>query len=113
MASGEGGEVRIVAYEPERVELEVHLDAPAYLVLTDAYYPGWTAEVNGQPVDIVRADLYFRAVALEAGEQRVTFRFQPASARLGLAVSAVSWLAWLVAVAIIASRTGQKTANAL
>ncbi|MFN2226015.1 MAG: hypothetical protein ACK2UY_06900, partial [Anaerolineae bacterium] len=59
--------VRILAYEAEEVRIEADLEAPGYLVLTDTYYPGWQAEVDGRPASIQRADVYFRAVALEAG----------------------------------------------
>ncbi len=107
-AEGERATVEIVAYEPERVQLEARLDAPGYLVLTDAYYPGWTAEVDGQPAPIRRADLYFRAVALEAGEHQVTFRYRPASVRLGLGVGLAAWLVWGLALAVALRRIGRK-----
>lgn len=89
--------VQITRYEPEWVELQVELDTPGYLVLTDTYYPGWTADVDGHPVPIQRANLYFRALALEPGSHRVTFHFEPHQVRLGLGVSLASWLAWSLA----------------
>ncbi|MCX7854433.1 MAG: YfhO family protein [Anaerolineae bacterium] len=79
--------VRITAYEPERVEIEVELTAPGYLVLTDADYPGWRAWVDGEEVPIVTADLLFRAIYLDPGRHRVEFRFQPRSLWLGGALS--------------------------
>jgi uncharacterized membrane protein YfhO len=79
------------------VVVEAALDHPGYLVLTDAHYPGWQATVDGERVPICRADLLFRAVALEPGEHRVVFTFQPPVQRLGAAVSAMG-LAVLVIV---------------
>jgi len=79
--------VRITAYEPERVEIDVELTAPGYLVLTDAHYPGWRAWVDGKEVPIAMADRLFRAVYLEAGRHRVEFRFRPRSLRLGTMMS--------------------------
>ncbi|MCC6892885.1 MAG: YfhO family protein [Anaerolineae bacterium] len=67
----------IVSYTPERVEVQVTSSAPAYLVLTDAYYPGWVATVNGETAPILRADLMFRAVAVEAGSSTVVFEYRP------------------------------------
>ncbi|MCS7178433.1 MAG: YfhO family protein [Anaerolineae bacterium] len=87
-ARPEGPEsVRIAAYEPERVEVEVEVAAPGYLVLTDAHYPGWRAWVDGREVPIATADLLFRAIYLTPGRHRVEFRFQPRSVWLGAAIS--------------------------
>ena len=108
-AEGQGATVEIIAHGPEQVQLKATLDAPGYLVLTDAEYPGWEAEVDGsQPVPIQRADLYFRAVALDAGEHQVTFRFRPLSVRIGMGIGLVSWLVWGLAAAIAARRFGRK-----
>ncbi len=82
-------EVRLVSYEPERVTIEAHLGEPGYLVLTDAYYPGWNATIDGQPAEILRADYYFRAVLLPEGEHRLEFVYDPPSFRLGVALSGV------------------------
>ena len=84
---------RIVSHEPERVEIEAGADRAAWLVLTDTFYPGWIAEVDGARRPILRANGLYRAVRVEAGDQTVVFRYQPASLRLGLAVSCVSVLA--------------------
>ena len=83
---------------PERVEIEVDAEAAGYLVLTDAWYPGWEATVDGEPATIHRADLLFRAVAVDAGSHRIVFTFRPASVRIGAGVS----LAGLAALAVIA-----------
>jgi hypothetical protein len=105
--------VEIVAYEPERVELAVSSSSPGYLVLTDSYYPGWTAEVDGVRVTIERANLYFRAVLLGEGDHDVVFRYQPASARLGLAISLFAWLAWALAFAVVTIRIGRKSPSSV
>lgn len=77
----------LIIYEPERVVVETDLPHAAYLVLTDAYYPGWTAMIDGEPVTIERADVAFRAVRVPAGAQRVEFRFEPQSFSIGAAIS--------------------------
>jgi hypothetical protein len=63
--------VHVTHYAPEQVEVAVEADAPGYLVLTDAWYPGWEASIDGEPAVIQRADLLFRAVAVNAGSHRV------------------------------------------
>lgn len=89
----------ITTYSPNRVEVSTHADADGLLLLTDTYYPGWKAEVDGIPADIYRADYAFRAVAVPSGEHRVVFRYMPLSFVLGAsatAVSALGLLWWLV-----------------
>jgi hypothetical protein len=73
--------------EAERVVAEVTSDATGLLVLTDLYYPGWTVAVDGHRAELLRADGYFRAVAVPAGVHRVVFRFRPVSFYAGAAVS--------------------------
>jgi len=91
--------VAIAAYEPERVVLDVVAGSDGYLVLTDTYYPGWEAEVDGQPVPILRANLSSRAVALAAGRHQVMFRYRPRTFYTGTAISAVTLL--LIAIALL------------
>jgi uncharacterized membrane protein YfhO len=85
--------VQVVAYEPERVEVVVRVEAPGYLVLSDAHYPGWRAWVDGQETAVLTADLLFRAVRLEPGWHRVVFAFEPRIVRIGMAISAVGMAA--------------------
>ncbi|MFX1555522.1 MAG: YfhO family protein, partial [Promethearchaeota archaeon] len=80
-------EVSVLTYEPEGVLVDASLDSPGYLVLTDTYYPGWRARVDGQDAEVLRADYYFRAVYLPEGEHVVQFIYDPASFKVGLAVS--------------------------
>jgi len=101
--------VRITAYEPGRVVVEVAMDDPAYLLLTDAHYPGWEATVDGERVPICRADLLFRAVALEPGHHRVIFTFRPMLQWIGTAVTLVGLVSLLIiwrAHRIVQSKAG-------
>jgi hypothetical protein len=86
----------VTTYRPERVVIEAELNRPGYLVLTDAHYPGWQAAVDGERAPIYRADLLFRAVALEPGEHRVIFTFRPTLQRLGVAVSILGLVVFAV-----------------
>jgi hypothetical protein len=77
----------IVSYSPEQVVIDVAAASDGYLVLADAYYPGWVVAVDGQPAKIERADILFRAVKVSAGQHRVEFRYQPQSFSIGAAIS--------------------------
>lgn len=78
------------ADEPGRVVVAATTDAPAYLVLTDTWFPGWRARVDGRDARLLRADHAFRAVFLPAGDHTVEFTFRPRGLGAGLAVSLVA-----------------------
>jgi hypothetical protein len=87
--AGEGhATAEIVQYAPEEIVVDARSDAPGYLLLTDTFYPGWRASVDGGPAEILRADVAFRALRLEPGAHRVEFRYQPALLRWGGWISA-------------------------
>lgn len=87
-----GNTTSVTSYQPERVEIAVNTDQGGYLLLTDAYYPGWTATVNGQPVPVQRADAMFRAVRIPQGKSTVVFEYRPAWLPLILVIGAAVWL---------------------
>ncbi|HZK66255.1 MAG TPA: YfhO family protein, partial [Chloroflexota bacterium] len=76
---------------PTEIVVATHSDAPGFLVLRDSYYPGWRAQVDGVETQVHRADLAFRAVALPQGTHSVRFFYDPASLKVGLIVSVLSW----------------------
>jgi Bacterial membrane protein YfhO len=86
-ASGALGEASIMQYEPERVIVETNSPGQAWLVLADAWYPGWRAQVDGRPADLMRADMLFRAVPVPAGRHWVEIIYDPASFRTGVVIS--------------------------
>jgi len=101
------GSARVTHYVPERIEIEVDAEAPAYLILTDAWYPGWEAMVDGEPVLIYRADVLFRAVAVDAGHHRVVFTFRPVSLRMGAGVSLAGLVVLIVVAALALSKANR------
>ena len=70
--------------------IDLRADAPGggFLVLTDPYYPGWKAYVNGVETPILRADYLFRAIALPPGSHEIRFIFVPSSLQRGTILSA-------------------------
>lgn len=92
------GAVKFQEYSPNKVVLKTHTNKPGYLVLTETYYPGWQAEVDGAPASILRANYCFRAVHLNAGDHQITFSFRPNSLKLGAAISSISMLLCLISI---------------
>lgn len=89
---GGRGSVRFVRYEPNVVELEVDADAPAILVLTDNFFPGWRVFVDGEPKPLLRSHFTFKAVLVPSGRSRVRFEYVPRAALLGAASAALALL---------------------
>jgi hypothetical protein len=86
------GSVQYVERLPHRLVLEVDTDVDGILVLSEIYYPGWHATIDGQPSPILRADSILRAVEVPAGQHMVEMTFRPFSVKLGLGVSAATLL---------------------
>jgi hypothetical protein len=93
-----GSSVRIVWRRADAVGIEAELSRPGRVVLLDAYDGGWRARVDGQPAEIVRANVVFHAVAVPAGRHLVTFRYRPPAVVPALAVSALTLAACLVLI---------------
>ncbi len=83
-------------YTPRRVRGRVHCSVPGVVLLSDTFYPGWYATVDGAPARIYRADYVMRAVFVPAGDHVIEFRYVPLSFQLGAAISVVTVAAWAV-----------------
>jgi hypothetical protein len=86
-------------FTPTRVSVSVRADAPSFLMLTDAYYPGWTAAVNGTPTEVRRADVMFRAVPIPDGESEVVFEYRPVWLPSTFIIGGLGWLLAALAIA--------------
>ena len=81
-----------MSYGDERAVIESRARRPSLLVLTDVWYPGWKATVDGKPATIERVDYLMRGVKVPPGTHRVEMRYEPASWRAGWIISLVSLL---------------------
>jgi hypothetical protein len=83
-----GASVAAEAATPRRTAWRVRTTRAAWLVSTDAYYPGWQVQVDGSPAALWRANLAFRAVRVPAGEHLIVFCYDPPSVRAGFILGA-------------------------
>jgi hypothetical protein len=95
-----GGAVQLVSMESGSYALQVECPVAALLVLTEAWYPGWTVQVDGAPGDLLRADHLIQAVQLPAGKHQVRFFYRPRFLGLGFTLAAAAALAPLILLAI-------------
>jgi hypothetical protein len=71
------GTARIMRYANTEIDVEVDAPGGGFLVVNDAWHPWWRAEVDGQPTDILKANVLFRAVQIAPGLHQVHFEFEP------------------------------------
>ncbi len=89
--------VNITADQETKINIDVVSANSSYLVLTDSYYPGWHATVDGKETKILKANYAFKAIAISPGNHKVEFYFQPKSYYVGRIIT----LAALTSLAVV------------
>lgn len=85
-------EARVTGYGPNEIDVTAIATQEGYLVVSEVYYPGWTARLDGIPAQVYRADALFRAIYLPPGQHQVSLVYDPVSFKLGMAISALTFL---------------------
>jgi hypothetical protein len=91
--SGATGRVLSVAERPGRIEIGVETDRPTAVVVRDTWCRGWTALVNGQPAEVLRANRLHRAVAVPQGRSTVLLEYRPPGLTTGVILSGLALIA--------------------
>lgn len=106
----EPGTARVVHHGNSQVVIKTESAQDGILVLSDAWFPGWQASIDGAITDIFPAYYAFRGVYLPAGQHEVVFEYNPLSFKIGLWISCLSLMgsAFLV---ILLLRTKRKNAG--
>jgi len=81
--------LEIVSEGPNDVTIRLRVDSDGWLILSDTWYPGWQATIDGVSTRIYRANYLFRAVRVTPGEHQVRFEYQPLSFWTGAFISIV------------------------
>ena len=71
--------VSITAYEPNQLKYDVNSGKGGVIVFSEIYYPGWTATVDGEPVELGRVNYILRAINVKPGKHEVVLSFFPKS----------------------------------
>ncbi len=89
--AGGTGQVTWELDEPDERRLRVTTTGPALLVVSENWFPGWVAEVDGVPAEVRRANLTLQAVEIPAaGDHTVTLRYTAPTVRSALRLSIVA-----------------------
>ncbi len=97
-------QVSVTKYEPQRIELVTRNAQPGFLVLSEIYYRGWEAWIDGQRVPVERVNHVLRGVSVAPGSHRIEFVFRSPGFRNGIRYSLLSLLVLLTGAVI--SQTG-------
>ena len=94
--SGPPGQVRVLRYEGERIDLEAAVGINSLLVLGEKYYKGWRATVNGKQAEIFPVNHVLRGVYLTPGTHKVEFVFDPMPFKVGKYLTLLSFTLFAV-----------------
>lgn len=97
-------EAKVTRYEPNRIELQTRNPHEGFLVLSEIYYRGWEAWIDGKRVPVEKVNYVLRGLFVPAGEHRIEFIYRAHSFRNGAAWSLFGLL--LLFVAAGANRSG-------
>ncbi len=90
-------------YKANELTYSSSSSATQLAIFSEIYYPkGWNAYINGEKLDIIRANYILRAAVIPAGNNKIVFRFDPSSYRIGNTVSLVGSLL-LIAFLLVAA----------
>lgn len=98
----------VTLYTPERIAIRARSASGGYLILTDSYYPGWQASVNGADTPIYRANIQFRAVRIPAGDSEVLLTYRPAWLPGAPIAGLLAWLGLAVGTMALWRYTGRR-----
>lgn len=77
LAQHGSGWIKVLKETPAETRLEVETAAPGWLVRSTRFDADWKATVDGQPVDLLRADFLFQALRVSSGKHVLEFRYCP------------------------------------
>lgn len=92
--------VKLESYAPNHLEYAVGSKNGGIVAFSEIYYPGWTATVDGNPVEIGRVNYILRALNVKAGQHKVVLDFHPSS------VQTTETIAYIAIVILLLSIIG-------
>lgn len=87
-----------VEYDTNSLKGTINLDQDKYLLLSIPYSKGWTAYVDGNKVDLLRANECYMALKLNKGYHEISLHYETPLLKLGVLVSIVSCIGFIIFV---------------
>jgi uncharacterized membrane protein YfhO len=91
----------VTHYEPGKADIELSAPAPqgSALLVSENYYPGWKATVDGRPALTDRADFTLIGIQLPAGARKISLTFDSPEYHTGKTITLAALLAAFVVLA--------------
>ncbi|MDM8554393.1 YfhO family protein [Desulfococcaceae bacterium HSG7] len=89
----QNAKIKLISYTPNQINMEVESDYDGFIVVSDQYYPGWFAEIDGKRTEILRANYIMRAIPVPSGHHKVDMKFRPKPLIASMILSFVGWTA--------------------
>jgi len=90
--------VTLKAYEPNELTYECQTGKGGVVVFSEIYYPGWTATVDGDPVEVGRVNYILRALRIEPGKHEIVLTFKPKSVK---ATETVAYMSFALLIGVL------------
>lgn len=100
--------VTITSYEPNELKYDVSSDKGGVIVFSEVYYPGWTATVDGKPVEMGRVNYILRAINVAPGSHKVVLTFRPATVKATETIAYIGYALLLVTLVLLLWREYRK-----
>jgi len=108
----DNAQAQVTSFAPEVVTIRTTSATPAILSISQVYYPGWQATIDGQPAPLLRADTALTAIPVPAGDHTVQLAYHPQSYTIGAIISVLTLLViGVLGLAATVRRTVSKPAD--
>lgn len=94
--------VKLTSYMSDRLTYDVNSSKGGVIVFSEVYYPGWTATVDGHPVELGRVNYLLRAVNVAPGKHKIELAFHPKSVTTTETIAYVAYAVLLLAILLLA-----------
>ncbi len=92
LSPNKNGSISLVSYNPDKMVYSYETDSEQLAIFSEVWYgpnKGWTAYIDGQPVEHVRVNYILRGLKVPPGKHEVTFEFKPKAYYTGETISLI------------------------
>ncbi|MFP4474389.1 MAG: YfhO family protein [Desulfatibacillaceae bacterium] len=108
-APGDDDNAELLDFSAGSLRFDVRCESRRFLVLSEAWHPGWRARLDGEPLPLVPADVALMGAWIPPGRHHLSLHFRPPGLAPGLGVSAALFLLACAALSFRSLRRGVKT----